>query len=125
MAKSNPAYRAATEEVRSCRDPRVRAVFAMAPGLADAFLPDSLALIDIPVAIVAGAADEVVSVKRNAEFFAAKIPRAQLTIFRRRPVTWCLPDAASKPAALGAQETKNARPRRNPSGRYSTLLQDF
>jgi pimeloyl-ACP methyl ester carboxylesterase len=49
-------------------------------GLADAFLPDSLALIDIPVAIVAGADDEVVSVKRNAEFFAAKIPRAQLTI---------------------------------------------
>ena len=44
------------------------------------FLPDSLALIDSPVAIVAGAADEVVSVKRNAEFFAAKIPRAQLTI---------------------------------------------
>jgi predicted dienelactone hydrolase len=86
MAKSDPAYRAATEEVRSCRDPRVRAVFAMAPGLADAFLPDSLALIDIPVAIVAGAADEVVSVKRNAEFFAAKIPRAQLTIFPAPPV---------------------------------------
>jgi predicted dienelactone hydrolase len=37
----------------------VRAVVAIAPGLAGAFLPDSLAQIDIPVAIVAGAADEV------------------------------------------------------------------
>ena len=80
LANSDPTYRAASEEVRSYRDPRVRAVFAIAPGLADAFLPDSLAHIDIPVAIVAGAADEIVPVKRNAEFFAAKIPHAQLTI---------------------------------------------
>ena len=80
MAESDPAYRMAGEEVRSYRDSRVRAVFAMAPGLAGAFLPDSLAHIEIPVAIVAGAADEVVPVKSNAEFFAAKIPHAQLTI---------------------------------------------
>ncbi|HEY1258654.1 MAG TPA: alpha/beta hydrolase [Stellaceae bacterium] len=81
MTKSDLGYRAASEEVRSYRDSRVRAVFAMAPGLADAFLPDSLAHIDIPVAIVAGDADEIVPVKRNAELFAAKIPHAQLTIF--------------------------------------------
>ena len=80
LAKSDPAYRAADEEVRSYRDPRVRAVFAMAPGLADAFLPDSLAQIEIPVAIIAGAADEIVPVNRNAEFFAAKIPHAQSTL---------------------------------------------
>jgi predicted dienelactone hydrolase len=80
MAESDPAYRTASEEVRSYRDPRVRGVLAMAPGLADAFLPDSLARIDIPVAIVAGAADGVVPMKRNAEFFAAKIPHVQLTI---------------------------------------------
>jgi predicted dienelactone hydrolase len=80
LATSDPAYRAAGEEVRSYRDSRVRAVFAMAPGLAGAFLPDSLAHIDIPVAIVAGAADEVVPVKSNAELFAARIPNAELTI---------------------------------------------
>jgi pimeloyl-ACP methyl ester carboxylesterase len=59
----------------------MRAVFAMAPGLAQAFLPDSLARIDIPVPIVAGAANEVAPVKSDAEFFAAKIPHAELTIF--------------------------------------------
>jgi predicted dienelactone hydrolase len=80
LMKSDPAYRASSDEVRSYRDPRVRAVFAMAPGLAQAFLPDSLAHIDIPVAIVASAADKVVPVKSNAEFFAAKIPHAELTI---------------------------------------------
>jgi predicted dienelactone hydrolase len=80
MTKNDPAYRAASEQVRSYRDPRVRAVLAMAPGLADAFLPESLVHIDIPVAIVAGAADEIVPVKRNAKFLAAKIPHAQLTI---------------------------------------------
>lgn len=80
LAKSDPAYRAAGEAVHSDRDPRVRAVFAMAPGLAGAFLPDSLAHIGIPVAIVAGAADEAVPVKSNAEFFAKTIPHAELTI---------------------------------------------
>jgi predicted dienelactone hydrolase len=80
LAKSDRAYRAASEEVRSYRDPRVRAVVAMAPGLAGAFLPDSLAHIDIPVAIVAGAADEAVPVNSNAEFFATKIPHAELTV---------------------------------------------
>ena len=52
----------------------------MAPGLAAAFLPDSLAQIDVPVAIVAGAADQDVPIKSNAEYFAATIPRAELTI---------------------------------------------
>ena len=80
MMESDPGYRTASEEMRSYRDPRVRGVFAMAPGLADAFLPDSLARIDIPVAIVAGADDEAVPVKSNAEFFAANIPHAQLTV---------------------------------------------
>src|SRR5262249_11173604 len=38
----------------SYRDPRVRAVFAMAPALGPAFDPPSLQKISIPVAIVAG-----------------------------------------------------------------------
>ena len=66
--------------MRLYRDPRVRAVLAMAPGLAGAFLPDSLAQVEIPVAIVAEAANAVVPVKSKADFFAAKIPLAQLTI---------------------------------------------
>jgi predicted dienelactone hydrolase len=81
LAQSDAAYRAAREQdARSYRDPRVRAVFAMAPGLAQAFLPESLARIDIPVAIVASAADERVPVGSNAQFLAAAIPHAELTI---------------------------------------------
>ena len=67
-------------DLQSYRDPRVRAVFAMAPGLGPAFLPESLAAIRIPVAIVAGAGDEMVPIGSNAEVFAAKIPNARLTL---------------------------------------------
>lgn len=77
---SDSAAPAAGDAARSYRDPRVRAVFAIAPGFADAFLPDSLSRIDIPAAIVAGAADAVVPAERNAEPLAAAIPHARLTI---------------------------------------------
>jgi predicted dienelactone hydrolase len=81
LAQSDASFRAAREQdARSYRDPRVRAVFAMAPGLAQAFLPESLARIDIPLAIVAGAADERVPVGSNAQFLAAAIPHAELTV---------------------------------------------
>ncbi len=65
----------------SYRDKRVRAVFAMAPALGQAFLPDSLERIDIPVAIVAGAADAIMPVASSARSYAAHIPHAELTIF--------------------------------------------
>jgi predicted dienelactone hydrolase len=81
LAKSDPAFRAALDrDSQSYRDPRVRAVFAMAPALGPAFLPDSLAHIDIPVDIVAGAADEIVPVRSSAQFLAATIPHTELTI---------------------------------------------
>jgi predicted dienelactone hydrolase len=81
LAKSDPAFRAAWEEDgRSSRDARVHAVFAMAPALGQAFVPASLAEIDIPVAIVAGAAEGIVPVRSNAQFLAATIPHASLTI---------------------------------------------
>ncbi len=81
LAKTDPAFRAALDRAsRSYRDPRVRAVFAMAPALGPAFLPDSLAHIRIPVMIVAGASDEIVPIASSAQFFAAAIPDAQLTI---------------------------------------------
>lgn len=81
LAKGDPGYRAARSEAgRSYRDPRVRAVFAMAPGLVPAFLPDSLKQIDIPVAIVAGAADAIAPPGPNAQFLAANIPHAEPTM---------------------------------------------
>jgi predicted dienelactone hydrolase len=77
LADSDEAFRAAlANDGRSYRDQRVRAVFAMATGLDQAFLPASLERIDVPVAIVAGAANE-----SSARFLAARIPHAELTIF--------------------------------------------
>jgi predicted dienelactone hydrolase len=82
LAAGDEAYRAAlATDTRSYRDRRVRAVFAMAPALGPAFLPESLARISIPVAIAAGAADAIAPVESGARFFAARIPDAEPTIF--------------------------------------------
>jgi predicted dienelactone hydrolase len=64
----------------SYRDPRIRAVFAIAPAVANAFTPESLQKISIPVEIVAGAADHIAPPAENAQFFAANIKGAKLTI---------------------------------------------
>lgn len=64
----------------SYRDPRIRAVFAIAPAVARAFTPESLEKIAIPVEIVAGAADPIAPPATNAQFFATNIRNAQLTI---------------------------------------------
>jgi predicted dienelactone hydrolase len=64
----------------SYRDPRIRAVFAIAPAVAHAFTPESLQKITIPVAIVAGAADHLAPPADNAQFFATNIRSAKLTI---------------------------------------------
>lgn len=64
----------------SYRDPHIRAVFAIAPALSQAFTPESLQKITIPVAIVAGAADSIAPPADNAEFFASHIRNAKLTI---------------------------------------------
>jgi predicted dienelactone hydrolase len=82
LAESDAAYRSAlATDGHSFRDQRVRAVFAMAPALGPAFLPESLERIDIPVAIVVGAADAIAPVGNNARSDAAHIPHAELTIF--------------------------------------------
>jgi predicted dienelactone hydrolase len=82
LAGSDEAFRTAlANDGRSYRDKRVRAVFAMAPALGPAFLPESLERIDIPVAIVAGGADAIVPVGSSARSNAAHIPNAELTIF--------------------------------------------
>jgi predicted dienelactone hydrolase len=65
----------------SYRDPRIRAVFAMAPALGPAVTPESLKSIAIPVAIVAGESDSVVPINVNAKRYAAEIPHAELMIF--------------------------------------------
>ena len=81
LARTDPAFHASLEDARnSHRDPRIRAVFAIAPALGPAFKPESLEKISIPVDIVAGADDSVVPVATSASFFAAQIPHAKLTL---------------------------------------------
>jgi predicted dienelactone hydrolase len=82
LAATDPAYaKALTQDGKSYREPRVRAVFAMAPAVGPAVTAASLKAIAIPVTIVAGESDSVVPVDANAKRYAAAIPHAALTIF--------------------------------------------
>lgn len=82
LIKTDPGYRAAIRGAgKSYRDPRVRAVFAIAPALGAVFVPESLARISIPVEIVAGSADPIEPVAGNAKVFAAHIPGSRLVLF--------------------------------------------
>ncbi len=81
LSQTNAEFRAALRHANdSYRDPRVRAVFAIAPALGPAFAATDLAKISIPVEIVAGSADTIVPIESSAKYFAANIPRAKLTI---------------------------------------------
>jgi len=83
LAKNDAAFQAALADgAKSHQDPRIRAIFAMAPALGPAFDPASLAKITVPTQIVAGVADKVVPIESSAKFFAAKIRGAQLTLFQ-------------------------------------------
>jgi predicted dienelactone hydrolase len=83
LAKTDPAIQAAfVENSKSHRDPRIRAIFAMAPALGPAFDPASLTRISVPTQIVAGSVDTVVPIETSAKFFAAKIPGAQVSILQ-------------------------------------------
>jgi predicted dienelactone hydrolase len=63
----------------SYRDPRIRAVAALAPVMGLAATTRSLRAIDIPVAIIASPSDELVPFDQNAARYARLIPRARLT----------------------------------------------
>jgi predicted dienelactone hydrolase len=82
LAKSDPDFQAALREAaKSHRDPRVHAIFAIAPAIGPAFSVESLEKISVPAAIVAGTADTNVPPDTSAKFFAAHIPGAKLTLF--------------------------------------------
>jgi predicted dienelactone hydrolase len=82
LAKIDPAFQASLRDAgKSYRDKRIRAVFAMAPALGPAVTPESLGGIAIPVEIVAGSEDAIVPVASSAQYFAANIPGAKLTLF--------------------------------------------
>ena len=81
LIRTDPEFRAAfSRGDRSYRDPRVRAIFAIAPAIGVAFSPETLAEISIPVEIVVGAADPIAPPADNAVYLARHIQGAELVI---------------------------------------------
>jgi len=79
--ETNRAFQLAIRQSgRSYRDPRIRSVFAIAPALGPAFIPDSLRRLTIPVEIVAGTDDQIVPIGSNAQLVAKLTPRANLVL---------------------------------------------
>ena len=70
------------QEKEPHRDPRIRAVLAIAPALGPAFPPEGLKKIEIPVEIVAGIEDDSVPIKSSAEYLAAHISGAKLVLLK-------------------------------------------
>ena len=106
LAATDANFRAAmASNLNSHRDPRVKAVFSIAPALGPVLIPESLATIDIPVAFVAGMGDPIVPVLDNVVPDALAIPNAQLTLFPKAVghytfLTDCAPAGRTKFAAI-------------------------
>jgi predicted dienelactone hydrolase len=64
----------------SYRDPRVRAIFAIAPAVGFTLTPDSLHAMRVPVDIVVGAADPIAPPRDNADYIRAHIRGAKETV---------------------------------------------
>ncbi|HEX5283735.1 MAG TPA: hypothetical protein VFW30_06415 [Bryocella sp.] len=70
LARSNESY----------RDPRVHAIFAIAPAVGMTLTPDSLHAMRVPVEIVVGSADPIATPKDNADYIRAHIRGAKETV---------------------------------------------
>ena len=64
----------------SYADPRIKAVFAIAPALGFTFTDDSLHEIHIPVEIAVGSADRIASPRENADYIRSYIHGARETV---------------------------------------------
>lgn len=70
LAQSNESY----------QDPRVRAIFAIAPAVGMTLTPESLRAMKVPVQIVVGSADPIAPPKDNADLIRAHDHRARETV---------------------------------------------
>ncbi|MBB3260704.1 putative dienelactone hydrolase [Paraburkholderia bannensis] len=88
----------------SYRDARVRAVFAIAPALGEAFDADAFKAVSIPVALLAGTADITVPPDTNVRRIAGFLPQASLTMVPGAShytfLDVCLPGAAVRLARI-------------------------
>lgn len=106
LDETDPATKASLDRSgASFRDARVRAGFAIAPPLGQAFDVAGLAGIEVPVAIIAGDSDVTVPVATNARHFAALIPHATIDILPGGVSHYtflapCVPAAMERDAAV-------------------------
>jgi len=78
--RQDPPVRASlNRHADSFRDPRIRAVFAIAP-VGSWLTPDSLGAIEVPVRIVVGAGDRTAPAATNGQRVAELVPGARLSI---------------------------------------------
>jgi len=80
VARQLEVFAGHDEHRQSYRDERVRAGFVLAPALGEAFKPDGLAAVAIPVMIIAGEADTNTPPAVNAQRYAMHIEDAALTL---------------------------------------------
>ena len=80
MKRSPDVQAAIQQSTASYRDPRIRAVFAIAPAVARGVRSGSLQAIAIPVSIVVGNADPIAPAAENAQVYADNIHGAHITI---------------------------------------------
>jgi predicted dienelactone hydrolase len=85
----------------SFRDPRVKAVFAIAPAMAMTFTDDSLRAIRLPVEMVVGKADPIAPARDNDEWIRMNVRGARETILSGGVMHYtfldtCTPEGRSK-----------------------------
>ena len=80
LARSDAKFQASVARATEHHaDPRIRAVFAIAPALLPMVQPASLQAVQVPVRIVLGEADTQVPAASNARYLARHMPRAVVT----------------------------------------------
>jgi predicted dienelactone hydrolase len=88
----------------SYRDNRIKAVFAIAPALGEAFDESSFAEVKIPVSLTAGTADMIAPVATNIHRIAGLMPEATISMVpgaaHNTFLDTCLPDAVDQVASL-------------------------
>jgi predicted dienelactone hydrolase len=81
MMADDPAYREGLAVAgTSYADPRIRAIYAMAPSVGESVTLESLRKINVPARFVYGTADVTVPPPHNALRFAGAIPHATVLV---------------------------------------------
>jgi predicted dienelactone hydrolase len=94
MARSGDSY----------RDARIKAVFAIAPALGEAFGSDAFAGVDIPISLTAGTDDPIAPIATNIQRIASLMPSAKVSMvpgaLHNTFLDTCIPAMADQAAAL-------------------------